>query len=157
MAIVNGKIVPLKYTLANGDTVKILTSKTRKPHKGQFEILKRTWNLTRLKKVLKIGSAKETVSGIHAVSSPKESHFPESISNIKAGKEDFVIIDPTVKSLHYQFARCCDPAPGNSIFAFVSVTLGIKIHRTTFANTHQLIKRYPYRVLEARWKEMEMV
>jgi len=156
-AIVNGKMVPLKHALANGDTVKLLTSKTRKPHKGQLEILKRTWNLTRPKEAVKIESARETISGIHAVSSPKESHFPESISNIKAGKEDFVIIDPTVKSLHYQFARCCDPAPGNSIFAFVSITQGIKIHRTSCANTHQIIKRYPYRVLEARWKEKEMV
>jgi GTP pyrophosphokinase len=144
-AIVNGKMVPLKHTLANGDTVKLLTLKNRKPHKDQLEILKRTWNLTRLKKALKIEAVRETISGIHA----------ESISNIKAGKEDFVIIDPTVKSLHYQFARCCDPTPGNSIFAFVSITQGIKIHRTSCANTHQLIKKYPYRVLEARWKENE--
>lgn len=154
-AIVNGKMVPLKHTLANGDTVKLLTLKNRKPHKDQLEILKKTWNLTRLKKALKIETARETISGIHAVFSPKDSHFPESISNIKAGKEDFVIIDPTVKSLHYQFARCCDPTPGNSIFAFVSITQGIKIHRTSCANTHQLIKKYPYRVLEARWKENE--
>jgi len=154
-AIVNGKMVPLKHILANGDTVKILTSKTQKPHKGRLEIIQRTWNLTRLKKALKMESAKETISGINTVSSPEESHFPESISRIKAGKEDFVMIDSTIKPLHYQFAKCCDPTPGNSIFAFVSVTQGIKIHRTSCANTHQLIKKYPYRIIEARWKENE--
>ena len=84
----------------------------------------------------------------------KEETFPERISGVMAGKEDFVIIDPKIKSLHYQFARCCGPVPGSSIFAFVSVSQGIKIHKTTCTNAHQLITRYPYRVLEARWKEL---
>ena len=82
----------------------------------------------------------------------KEETFPEAVSKVMAGKEDFVIIDPEITSLHYQFARCCNPAPGNAIFAFVSVTQGIKIHKTTCPNAHQLVTRYPYRVLEARWK-----
>jgi GTP pyrophosphokinase len=151
-AIVNGKIVPLKYTLVNGDTVKILSSKTQKPNWGWLEIVKCPWNLTRVKQALKMESLKEPESGIQADAIPGKSSFPESISRIKAGKEDYVIIDPGIKSLHYQFARCCDPAPGDSIFAFVSVTQGIKIHRTSCANSHQLITRYPYRILEAKWK-----
>jgi GTP pyrophosphokinase len=84
----------------------------------------------------------------------KEETFPERISGVMAGKEDFVIIDPKIKSLHYEYARCCAPKPGNAIFAFVSVSQGIKIHKTTCTNAHQLITRYPYRVLEARWKEI---
>ncbi|MDD4555655.1 MAG: bifunctional (p)ppGpp synthetase/guanosine-3',5'-bis(diphosphate) 3'-pyrophosphohydrolase, partial [Bacteroidales bacterium] len=86
-----------------------------------------------------------------AVPTPEPS-FAESVSEIRAGKEDFVIIDPAIKSLHYQFARCCDPVPGTNIFAFVSITQGIKIHRTSCPNAHQLITKYPYRILEARWK-----
>lgn len=85
----------------------------------------------------------------------KEETFPERVSEMMAGKEDFVVIDPKIKSLHYQFARCCSPVAGNSIFAFVSVSQGIKIHKTTCTNAHQLITRYPYRVLEARWKEIK--
>jgi len=82
----------------------------------------------------------------------KEESFPEVVSKVMAGKEDFVIIDPAITSLHYQFARCCNPVPGNPIFAFVSVNQGIKIHKTTCPNARQMITRYPYRVLEARWK-----
>ncbi len=151
--IVNGKIVPLRYTLVNGDTVKILTSKTQKPNWGWLEIVKCPWNLTRVKQALKIESFKESESGLIAEATPATTSFPESISRIKAGKEDHVIIDRGIKSLHYQFARCCNPTSGDSIFAFVSVTQGIKIHRTSCTNSHQLITRYPYRILEARWKE----
>src|ERR1039457_7081446 len=98
-------------------------------------------------------SAEQTHSEIQPDTSSGEASFPEHISAIKAGKEDYVIIDPRIKMLHYQFARCCVPDQGNGIFAFVSVTQGIKIHSTACANAHQLITRYPYRVLEARWKE----
>jgi (p)ppGpp synthase/HD superfamily hydrolase len=63
-AIVNGKIVPIKHTLVNGDTVKILTSKTQKPNWGWLEIVKSPWNLTRVKQALKMGSIKETIPGI---------------------------------------------------------------------------------------------
>lgn len=152
-AIVNGKMVPLRHTLANGDTVRILTSKTQKPNWGWLEIVKSPWNLNRVKQALKMGSIKETIPGVKPEVKAKSTSFPESISRIKAGKEDHVIIDSTIKSLHYQFAKCCNPVPGTSIYAFVSVTQGIKIHRTECTNTHQLISRYPYRILEARWKE----
>ena len=154
-AIVNGKIVPLRYSLVNGDTVRILTSKNQKPHRDWIDIVKNPVNLARVKKALKMDSSHETEPGRAAVVAPAKVSFPDRISRIKAGKENYVIIDSAIKSLHYQFASCCDPAPGNSIFAFVSVTQGIKIHRTSCANTHQLVSRYPYRILEARWKEGE--
>ena len=212
-AIVNGKMVPLKYILQNGDMVKILTSKTQKPNPGWLEIVKSPRNILRIKHALKMEAYKEADFGKEIIKNKmtqlgyeltdplinklaayfgcesilelyqrfgegkadlskikkallepdpgisllpvKEETFPERVSDIMTGKEDFVIIDPAIKSLHYQFARCCNPGPGNSIFAFVSVTQGIKIHKTTCSNARQMITRYPYRVLEARWKTMD--
>ena len=212
-AIVNGKMVPLKHILQNGDMVKILTSKAQKPNNGWLEIVKSPRNIARIKHALKMEAYKEADFGKEiiknkmtqlgydfadpilldklvryfscenilelyqrfgegkadlskikkallepdpgTVSLPvKEETFPERISGVMAGKEDFVVIDPKITSLHYQFARCCNPVPGSAIFAFVSVSQGIKIHKTTCTNAHQLVTRYPYRVLEARWKEM---
>lgn len=82
----------------------------------------------------------------------KEESFPERISEVISGKKDFIIIDKKIDSIHYEFAKCCNPIPGDNIFAFVSVTQGIRVHKTTCPNAHELIFRYPYRILEARWK-----
>jgi GTP pyrophosphokinase len=87
---------------------------------------------------------------------PREETFPEQVSEVMTGREDFVIIDPLIKSMHYQFAKCCSPEPGCPIFAFVSVTQGIRIHRASCSNARQMITRYPYRVLEARWKTRDV-
>jgi len=43
----------------------------------------------------------------------------------------------------------------DKIFAFVSITQGIKIHKTNCSNAHEMVTRYPYRILEARWKEFQ--
>jgi GTP pyrophosphokinase len=83
---------------------------------------------------------------------PKEESFPERISEVISGKKDFIIIDRKIDSIHYEFAKCCNPIQGDNIFAFVSVTQGIRIHKTTCPNAHDLISRYPYRIMEARWK-----
>lgn len=83
----------------------------------------------------------------------KEESFPERMSGVMTGKEDFIVIDEKIRSIHYQFAHCCNPVPGDKIFAFVSVTNGIKVHKTTCPNAHELVTRFPYRILDARWKK----
>lgn len=52
---------------------------------------------------------------------------------------------------NYKLAQCCKPVFGDSIFAFVTVGQGIKIHRTSCPNARQLREKYPYRIMEARW------
>ncbi|HPT10064.1 MAG TPA: HD domain-containing protein [Bacteroidales bacterium] len=210
-AIVNGKMVPLRHILQNGDTVKILTSKNQKPNQGWLEMAHSPRNILRIKHALKMESYKDADRGKEIIRNKviqlgfeftdpvinrlagyfkcetvmelyqrfgegkgdllkikkalqetdteampaaqrKEDSFPETVSDVLAGKEDYVIIDPRIQSLHYQFARCCNPVPGVPIFAFVSVTQGIRIHTTTCPNARQLVTRYPYRILEARWK-----
>jgi len=83
----------------------------------------------------------------------KEESFPVRVSEVLTGKQDYIIIEKNLPSIHYEFAGCCNPVPGDNIFAFVSVTKGIKVHKTNCSNARQLVTRYPYRILEARWKE----
>lgn len=213
-AIVNGKIVPLKYTLQNGDTVKILTSKIQKPNHDWLEIVKSPRTQARIKHALKMENYKESDAGKELIKNKviqlgyefndaavnkllsyfecenflelyqrfgegkldplkikkafaepepaaapsvpaREEDLPGHISEVIRGKQDYLIIDKKLDSIHYQFARCCNPIPGDKIFAFVGVTQGIRIHKTNCSNAHQLITRYPYRILEARWKEIE--
>jgi len=97
----------------------------------------------------------ETETKVHSGTAPREESFPESISEVISGKKDFIIIDKKIDSIHYEFAQCCGPIPGDNIFAFVSVTQGIRVHKTTCPNAHDLISRYPYRIIEARWKAVD--
>jgi GTP pyrophosphokinase len=48
-------------------------------------------------------------------------------------------------------ASCCDPIPGDSVFGFVSVNDGIKVHKKDCPNSISLRSNYDYRVISAKW------
>ncbi|MFV0390612.1 MAG: RelA/SpoT family protein [Paludibacteraceae bacterium] len=66
-------------------------------------------------------------------------------------KEDVLVIDDNLKNVDYKLAKCCNPIYGDDIFGFVSVTGGIKIHRVNCPNAPQMISRFGYRIIKARW------
>lgn len=74
---------------------------------------------------------------------------------VKASSElqlsDYLIIEDKVEGLDYKLSKCCTPVFGDSIFGFVTISEGIKIHRTSCPNAHNMMARYPYRVIAARW------
>jgi GTP pyrophosphokinase len=64
---------------------------------------------------------------------------------------DYLVIEDKIEGLDYRLAKCCNPVFGDSIFGFVTISEGIKIHRASCPNAHNLLSRYPYRVVMARW------
>ena len=62
-------------------------------------------------------------------------------------------VDMNVKNVDYNLSKCCNPQPGDPIFAFVSVTKGIRIHRCDCPNADNIRERYPYRMVPARWSK----
>lgn len=64
---------------------------------------------------------------------------------------DYLVIDDKIENVDYKLAKCCNPIFGDSIFGFVTVSEGIKIHRINCPNARQLIDRYDYRILKAQW------
>lgn len=64
---------------------------------------------------------------------------------------EYLIIQDNVEGLDYKLSPCCKPVLGDKIFGFVTISEGIKIHRTNCPNAHNMIQRYPYRVVMARW------
>jgi GTP pyrophosphokinase len=67
------------------------------------------------------------------------------------GHDDVLVIDKNLKGVDYSLAKCCHPIYGDSIFGFVTVNGGIKIHRMECPNAPELRKRFGYRVVKARW------
>ncbi|MEN9445171.1 MAG: hypothetical protein RIS47_2062 [Bacteroidota bacterium] len=66
---------------------------------------------------------------------------------------DPLIIERGAFSMAYSFAKCCSPMQGEDIFGFVTVKNGIKVHALRCSNAHDLIERYNYRIVPARWAE----
>jgi GTP pyrophosphokinase len=66
---------------------------------------------------------------------------------------DYLIIEDRVEGLDYKLSKCCNPVFGDSVFGFVTISEGIKIHRTSCPNAQNMMSRYPYRVIAARWSK----
>jgi GTP diphosphokinase / guanosine-3',5'-bis(diphosphate) 3'-diphosphatase len=64
---------------------------------------------------------------------------------------DFLVIEDKVEGLDYRLSKCCNPVFGDRIFGFVTISEGIKIHRTSCPNAPYMMTKYPYRVLVAKW------
>jgi GTP pyrophosphokinase len=68
---------------------------------------------------------------------------------------DYLIIDERLDSIDYKLAKCCNPIPGDDIFGFVTISEGIKVHRSSCPNASRLRERYSYRILNAKWRDQE--
>lgn len=82
-----------------------------------------------------------------------EKEIRESRESADSQVSDLLIIEDRVEGLDYKLAKCCNPVFGDSIFGFVTISEGIKIHRTSCPNAHNMMARYPYRVIAARWSK----
>ena len=66
---------------------------------------------------------------------------------------DALVIDDKISKIDYKLAKCCNPIMGDEVFGFVTINAGITIHRTDCPNAARLRENYPYRIMEARWRE----
>jgi len=66
-----------------------------------------------------------------------------------------MVIDEKLANVDFRLGKCCNPIHGDAIFGFVTISTGITIHRKNCPNAQQLLSRYPYRVVKARWKRSE--
>ena len=66
---------------------------------------------------------------------------------------DALVIDESINNIVYKLAKCCNPIKGDNIFGFVTINTGITIHRTDCPNAKRMREQYPYRVMEAKWRE----
>ncbi len=64
---------------------------------------------------------------------------------------DMLVFGPEEEKLSYKLSKCCNPIPGDKVFAFVSVSDGIKVHKKDCPNSIQLQSNYAYRIMSAKW------
>jgi GTP diphosphokinase / guanosine-3',5'-bis(diphosphate) 3'-diphosphatase len=71
-------------------------------------------------------------------------------------KKDILVIGDDFNDIEYSFARCCNPLPGDSVFGFITIGDGIKIHRKNCPNAENLMSKNAYRCISAKWKSKEL-
>ena len=70
-----------------------------------------------------------------------------------AAPQDALVIDDDISKIKYKLAKCCNPIKGDEVFGFVTINAGITIHRCDCPNARRMRENYPYRVIEARWRQ----
>lgn len=213
-AKVNGRNMPIKYVLNNGDQVEVLTSPTQRPSQSWLKIVAtskaknkirqslkeiefkdaelgreiiarrfKNWKIDlddgRLSKLAKkkgyktvsdfyqdvalekldildvrefyLDIEKKDNADLQVESRSAESFSKEAPVPDTSGKDDVLVIGQDLKNVDYKLAKCCNPIFGDEVFGFVSVGGGIKIHRNDCPNAPQMIARFGYRIVKARW------
>ena len=77
----------------------------------------------------------------------------EAQQPVKQTSSDALVIDEGINNIVYKLAKCCNPIKGDDIFGFVTINAGITIHRSDCPNAKHIRKNYPYRIMEAKWRE----
>jgi len=64
---------------------------------------------------------------------------------------DQLVFGKDQQQLDYSFSKCCNPLPGDSVFGFVTINEGIKIHKNNCPNAISLQSKFAYRIMSAKW------
>jgi GTP pyrophosphokinase len=81
----------------------------------------------------------------------------QEITKIKGRYEDILLVGEDMDVVDYKLAKCCTPIPGDDVFGFVTVSEGIKIHRTNCPNAPELLSHHGNRVVKAKWTSQHEV
>jgi GTP pyrophosphokinase len=81
----------------------------------------------------------------------------QEINRTKGRHEDILLVGEDRDVVEYKLAKCCTPIPGDEVFGFVTVSEGIKIHRTNCPNAPELLANHGNRVIKAKWTSQHEV
>lgn len=82
----------------------------------------------------------------------RKNPVPEDIGKDEiTSKYDTLVFGKEEEKLDYKLSQCCNPIPGDTVFGFVSVTEGIKLHKKNCPNAISLQSNYAYRIISAKW------
>ena len=81
--------------------------------------------------------------------------FDSQFKKLKGKESDILLIGEDLLKIDYKLSPCCNPIPGDSVFGFVTIGDGIKIHRANCPNAAKLMSNYGYRIVKAKWNSQK--
>ncbi|MEG1622623.1 MAG: HD domain-containing protein [Alistipes sp.] len=109
--------------------------------------------ISSIKNILLRWQSGETDSARRAAAAEADKAKTASAIEAKSTSSDALIIDDRINQLDYKLARCCHPIKGDDVFGFITIGAGITIHRADCPNALRLRSNFPYRIIEAHWRE----
>lgn len=138
-------------------------------NKNNVEVLQKYFNVPKDTDIyIRLAKGKIDIGKLRAIKNEKGKLYWEedgendkikvasTIHNQIDKKKDVLIIGEDFNNIHYSFAKCCNPLPGDQVFGFITQNEGIKIHRTTCPNAEKLMSKTAYRCINAKWKAKEV-
>lgn len=104
-----------------------------------------------IEKYIEVRDHLQNPSHDHEMRSAENFEYENPDKIFARDNDDVLTIDQNLKGIDYQLASCCNPIYGDPVFGFVTVSGGIKIHRTNCPNAPELHRRFGYRIVKARW------
>ncbi len=145
-AMVERKLGHLKIPL-NNDTINkmLLLFNVKTPLELYYNVAKDIIQPSQLKKL------KDPEKKPEPSKRPVDPEPDKRSASVKVSDKDMVLIGDGMDKIDYNLAKCCNPIPGDEVFGFVTVSEGIKIHRTNCPNAVELMSQYGYRIVKAKW------
>jgi GTP pyrophosphokinase len=155
-AKVNGRIVPLTYTLSNGEIVEIITGKHEAPSRdwmvAEQGYLVSARNRAKVRawfREREEGEITEAQAPTPPAETPIRRHPRPGPASTRRGSSPVEI--EGVGDLPVTLARCCAPLRPQSIGGYVTVGRGVTVHRSNCPSLLRMQATKPERVLHVEW------
>jgi GTP pyrophosphokinase len=157
-AKVNGRIVPLTYTLQNGEVVEIITGKQEAPSRDWLApeqgYIGSAHSRAKVRAWFRKQDAEVPAQPVHDVTTtpaePAATKVPIRPRPRKSGSGSPVEIEG-VGDLPTTLARCCAPLRPQPIAGYVTFGRGVTIHRSNCSSLARMRAIKPERVLKVEW------
>ncbi len=160
-AKVNGRIVPLTYTLSNGEIVEIITGKHEAPSRDwmlpESNYLVSARNRAKVRAWFREREEVETTASPTPLPAPPppeltlRRHTRPGPASTRRGSSPVEI--EGVGDLPVTLARCCAPLRPQPIAGYVTVGRGVTVHRSNCPSLLRMRTTKPERVLHVEWAQ----
>jgi GTP pyrophosphokinase len=161
-ARVNGRIVPLTRTLANGEIVEIITHKHPQPSRDWLSETQGFLTSPRARSKVRAWFRKLDEEAAHRANQSPDNAAAAAMAPApapprrRAGARKPVrspVVLGGVADLPISFARCCAPVKPQSIAGYATVGRGVTIHRADCAGLRRMSAARPDRLIAASWAD----
>ena len=165
-AKVNGRIVPLTYTLSNGEIVEIITGKQDAPSRDWLApeqgFLASPHNRAKVRSWFRKHDAatadgREQAAAEDAAIRPAPAEPPPTLRppRPRSARGNSPVEIEGVGNLPITLARCCAPLPPQPITGYVTLGRGVTIHRSNCPSLARMREIRPERVLQVEWSSAD--